>query len=72
MRGIGVHHAGMLPFLKEAVELLFQAGLVKVSFTYCHELSRPGTWFHPCHLVEGTFTGLASLFVPLITVTYYG
>ena len=32
-RGLGVHHAGMLPFLKETVELLFQAGLVKVSVT---------------------------------------
>ena len=33
LRGLGVHHAGMLPFLKETVELLFQAGLVKVRLT---------------------------------------
>ncbi|XP_043197752.1 helicase SKI2W-like [Amphibalanus amphitrite] len=32
LRGLGVHHAGMLPFLKETVELLFQDGLVKVLF----------------------------------------
>lgn len=31
-RGIGVHHAGMLPILKEIVEMLFSRGLVKVLF----------------------------------------
>lgn len=31
-RGIGVHHSGILPILKEIVELLFQSGLVKVLF----------------------------------------
>jgi hypothetical protein len=25
-RGIGVHHSGLLPILKEVVELLFQVG----------------------------------------------
>ncbi|HEY8740911.1 MAG TPA: DEAD/DEAH box helicase, partial [Candidatus Dormibacteraeota bacterium] len=30
--GVAVHHAGLLPFLKELVEELFQAGLVKVVF----------------------------------------
>ena len=30
MRGIGVHHGGLLPLLKEAVELLFGKGVVKV------------------------------------------
>jgi antiviral helicase SKI2 len=28
--GIGVHHSGILPILKEVVEMLFQRGLVKV------------------------------------------
>lgn len=32
-RGIGIHHSGLLPVLKEVVELLFQAGLVKVLFS---------------------------------------
>ena len=32
-RGIGIHHSGLLPILKEVVELLFQAGLVKVLFS---------------------------------------
>ena len=32
-RGIGVHHGGMLPILKECVELLFQEGFIKVLFS---------------------------------------
>jgi len=31
-RGIGLHHAGMLPILKEVVEMAFSRGLVKVLF----------------------------------------
>ncbi|GAB0201588.1 helicase SKI2W [Grus japonensis] len=31
-RGIGVHHSGVLPLLKEVVEMLFSQGLVKVLF----------------------------------------
>lgn len=31
-RGVGVHHSGLLPILKEAVELMFQEGWVKVLF----------------------------------------
>jgi hypothetical protein len=27
--GVGVHHSGLLPILKEVVELLFQEGLIK-------------------------------------------
>ncbi|CAL8102209.1 unnamed protein product [Orchesella dallaii] len=30
--GIGVHHSGILPILKEVVEMLFQRGLVKLLF----------------------------------------
>lgn len=29
-RGIGVHHSGVLPIVKEIVEMLFQKGLIKV------------------------------------------
>ena len=32
-RGIGVHHGGMLPILKECVEIMFQEGLIKVLFS---------------------------------------
>ncbi|XP_055628497.1 SKI2 subunit of superkiller complex protein [Toxorhynchites rutilus septentrionalis] len=31
-RGIGIHHSGILPILKEIVEMLFAKGLVKVLF----------------------------------------
>lgn len=31
-RGIGVHHSGILPLLKEVVEMMFQEGLVKLLF----------------------------------------
>uniref|UniRef100_A0AAY4E978 Uncharacterized protein n=1 Tax=Denticeps clupeoides TaxID=299321 RepID=A0AAY4E978_9TELE len=31
-RGIGVHHSGILPILKEVIEMLFSEGLVKVLF----------------------------------------
>ena len=29
-KGIAVHHSGLLPILKEVVEILFQEGLIKV------------------------------------------
>ena len=29
-RGIGFHHSGLLPVLKEVIEILFQEGLIKV------------------------------------------
>jgi len=38
-RGVGIHHGGLLPILKEVIEILFQEGLLKarnlklVSFT---------------------------------------
>jgi antiviral helicase SKI2 len=31
-RGIGVHHAGILPIVKEATEVLFQQGLIRILF----------------------------------------
>jgi antiviral helicase SKI2 len=33
LRGIAVHHSGLLPILKEIVEILFTRGLVKVLFS---------------------------------------
>jgi hypothetical protein len=44
-RGIGIHHAGMLPILKEAVEMVFSRGLVKVLFateTFAMGVNMPG------------------------------
>jgi hypothetical protein len=37
-QGIGVHHSGILPILKEIVEMLFQEGKVKVCGTASHFL----------------------------------
>ncbi|EME29307.1 ATP-dependent RNA helicase [Galdieria sulphuraria] len=31
-RGIGIHHAGIIPLMKEVVEILFQKGFVRVLF----------------------------------------
>lgn len=31
-RGTGIHHGGLLPILKEVIEILFQEGLIKVLF----------------------------------------
>lgn len=33
-RGIGVHHSGLLPILKEVIEILFQEGLIKVGTNF--------------------------------------
>jgi ATP-dependent RNA helicase DOB1 len=32
-KGVGIHHGGLLPIVKEAVELIFQESLVKVLFS---------------------------------------
>jgi ATP-dependent RNA helicase DOB1 len=32
-KGIGIHHSGLLPIIKEVIEILFQEGLVKVLFS---------------------------------------
>lgn len=43
-RGIGIHHGGLLPLIKEVVELLFQEGLTKVLFateTFAMGLNMP-------------------------------
>ena len=44
IRGIGVHHGGLMPILKEIVELLFQYQLIKVLFateTFAMGLNMP-------------------------------
>ena len=33
-RGIGIHHGGLLPILKEVIEILFQEGLIKVGESF--------------------------------------
>lgn len=39
--GIGVHHSGLLPILKEVVELLFQEQLIKVLMHPCQSNNPP-------------------------------
>ena len=44
LRGIGIHHAGLLNILKEVIEILFGEGLVKVLFateTFAMGLNMP-------------------------------
>ena len=43
-RGIGIHHGGLLPILKEVIEILFQEGLIKALFateTFAMGLNMP-------------------------------
>ena len=32
VRGVGIHHGGLLPIIKETIEILFQEGLLKILF----------------------------------------
>lgn len=44
LRGIGIHHGGLLPILKETIEILFGEGLLKVLFateTFAMGLNMP-------------------------------
>ena len=56
-RGIGIHHGGLLPILKEVIEILFQEGMVKALFateTFSMGLNMPAKTvvfveFPKCH-----------------------
>jgi ATP-dependent RNA helicase DOB1 len=44
--GVGIHHGGLLPILKEVIEIMFQEGLVKCLFateTFAMGLNMPAT-----------------------------
>ncbi|EKX48301.1 hypothetical protein GUITHDRAFT_54608, partial [Guillardia theta CCMP2712] len=56
--GIGVHHSGLLPILRELIEILFQEGLVKVLFateTFALGLNMPAKTciFTNCRKFDG-------------------
>lgn len=53
-RGIGVHHSGLLPILKEVIEILFQEGLLKV-FTYTYPLGLNHLMEHGLAFPRGDF-----------------
>lgn len=60
-RGIGIHHSGLLPILKETTEILFQEGLIKVTSQLFW-----GLFHEACskHLVPGiVFTIIVAWFV---------
>lgn len=47
-RGIGVHHSGLLPIVKEAIEVLFAEGLIKVSTTVLWCIDPPYDFHSEC------------------------
>jgi ATP-dependent RNA helicase DOB1 len=57
-RGIGIHHGGLLPILKEVIEILFQEGLIKCLFateTFSIGLNMPAhtVVFTACRKFDG-------------------
>ena len=58
--GIGIHHSGLLPLLKETIEILFAEGLIKALFateTFAMGLNMPArtgaimyTYMHECEI----------------------
>lgn len=57
-KGIGIHHSGMLPVLKETIEILFSEGLLKVLFateTFAMGLNMPArtVLFTSCRKFDG-------------------
>lgn len=57
-RGIGVHHSGLLPILKEVIEILFQEGFIKVSWIKPHITHLFCSTFLLIALKHGICTGL--------------
>ena len=50
-RGLAVHHSGLLPIIKEMVEMLFSKGLVKVGIriSLCVMIKRINSLSAPFH-----------------------
>lgn len=66
-RGVGVHHSGLLPILKEVIEILFQEGLIKVSHLRpthfsTHQAWAPAPPFPPASLATHTNMSWLSCF----------
>ncbi|KAH0785381.1 Superkiller viralicidic activity 2-like 2 [Histomonas meleagridis] len=58
VRGIGIHHGGLIPLMKEFVELLFQHGLIRILFateTFAMGLNMPARTviFHSLYKFDG-------------------
>ncbi|TNN59732.1 Helicase SKI2W [Liparis tanakae] len=60
-RGVAVHHSGILPILKEVIEMLFSRGLVKVLFateTFAMGVNMPARTVVSSVAVNRSFTAL--------------
>lgn len=58
VRGIGIHHGGLIPLMKELIELLFQHGLIRILFateTFAMGLNMPAKTviFHSLNKFDG-------------------
>jgi hypothetical protein len=61
-RGIGVHHSGLLPIVKEVIEVLFGEGLVKVGACLLPWWPSPFfASFKPCLLSLALWSGFVSV-----------
>lgn len=68
MRGIGVHHGGLLPILKETVEILFAENLLKILFateTFAMGLNMPArtVLFTNCRKFDGKQNRFVSIYL---------
>lgn len=64
-----MHHAGLLPIVKEVVEMLFCRGLVKVKcFAHRRIVSLPLVWLDACYARIGS---MADLVYQLCTLVSY-
>jgi len=59
-RGIGVHHGGLLPLVKEVVEILFSRGVVKVLFA-TETFAMVGQLLHYAPIIVVRFVSLLML-----------
>ena len=66
LRGFAVHHSGILPILKEVVELLFQKGYVKVR----KEISQRSRTKDQAQILFATETFAMGVNMPARTVVF--
>lgn len=53
-KGVGIHHGGLLPILKEVIEILFQESLVKCLFateTFAMGINMPAKTVPTSHML---------------------
>lgn len=70
-RGIGVHHSGLIPILKEVIEILFQEGLIKVRIKGTVNLFMFFRLSHVIRTLTGIFLYLQKFPVVLIALNVW-